>query len=311
MSNDESGDNCFDRANNIGFHGRDVLSEIPDSVRRVAFFGDSFVEAGQVVSDSIFFNVYEDLQNVHGWKTDALGFGMTGNGADQELFRSIHVMQQFRINDVVYVFFFNDFLDGYDRVYKPTSWPFLEVSPTMPIHFTGHYQYESSKSIVGATLSQLMNRSYLLSFLSYRNSLLKPKYDVKAVFGPDSLNIALFSGADSLPQLQAAARRHWEDVMKYWRDLCALNNIGLHVLYMHGKWEIDDSVYSASLNVDVPQRGISQWVESFCKKNNIDFLNPSEYLASATGRKGRELYWAHLNNRGHRLLGHYLHESLR
>jgi hypothetical protein len=165
LTNDERGSTCVDRVNNIGFHDREFLFQIPDTVRRVALFGDSFVEAAQVVAESIFFNVFEDLRNVRGWRCDAAGFGMSGNSADQEFFRSLHVMQQGRVDDIVYVFFANDFLDGYQQDLKPPAWPFLVGDAVGPLRFAGRYQYEDYLWSTARLTKLLVPNSYLVSFV--------------------------------------------------------------------------------------------------------------------------------------------------
>src|SRR5262245_19160772 len=141
--------------NNVGFHDQPFVFDLPDSVRRIGFFGDSFVEATQVDADSTFVSLFEDLANASGRRVDAAAFGIIGSGADQELFRCLSATQQARFDEVVYVFSRNDFFDGVggkengvgekgvgrrDKGVgkkEPPSWPFLERDSLGAYYFSG------------------------------------------------------------------------------------------------------------------------------------------------------------------------------
>ena len=114
---------------------------------------------------------------------------------------------------------------------------------------------------------------------------------------------------DTISTEYRAAREHWEDVMRLWRDAANARGARFSILYMPGQSETDDSTYAAVIGGRVPRFGLASWMRAFCEREAIGFLDPTEAFVEATSGCGRELYWGHLNYAGHRVLAEYLHRS--
>ena len=46
------------------------------------------------------------------------------------------------------------------------------------------------------------------------------------------------------------------------------------------------------------QNSWKPWIESFCKKQNIDFIDPTENLLTSQ-RAGKEIFYDHITKEGH------------
>lgn len=300
------------RVNNLGFHDRDVDLDLDPSVRRIGFFGDSFVEALQVEEDSSFASRLEDRARAAGIPLDAAAFGLSGSGADQSLFRSLHALEQVRLDDVVYVFFWNDFFDGFDESAKPRTWPFVKRDPRGAYYFSGAYQHDRGPRGLAACARDAAKRLYLPAFLSYRLFKLRAQREAREGTDParDDRALGLFAKGDSVPEAHRAARDHWEEVVRHWRDVCRARGVVFRVLYMPVEWETDDSTYAATFGGAVPRAGLASWVGAFCEREGIPFIDPTAAFVAATGGRGRDLYWGHLNYAGHRVLADTLFAAL-
>ncbi len=303
-----------DRINNVGYHDREFDFDLSPAVRRIGFFGDSFVEAMQVEADSTFASRFEDRARAAGIALDAAAFGISGSGADQSLFRCVHAMHQARFDDVVYVFFWNDFFDGSEESAKPPTWPFLKRGASGARYFSGAFQHDRDRRGFAAGARSVLSRFYLPSLVSYRLFVARTRRNVEA--SPerpdDARALGLFALGDSIPPGHRAARDHWEDVMRHWRDVARANGTVFRVLYMPGKWETDDSTYAATFGAGgaVPRFGISSWMAAFCEREGIEFLDPTNAFLAASEGRGRDLYWGHLNYAGHRALADFLFDAM-
>lgn len=306
-----------DRVNNLGFHDREFDFDLPAGVRRVGFFGDSFTEALQVELDSTFVNHFEDLARAEGVALDAAAFGMSGSGADQSFFRCLAAFHTGRFDDVVYVFFQNDFTDGYARAAKPPSWPFVERDSLGAWSFVGQYQPDRHRRKLASALRSYLKGLYVPSFVSYRLFLLRagrggantPGRDAPIPIDRDDRFLGRFALGDTISTDYRAAREHWEDVMRLWRDAANARGVRFWILYMPGESDTDDSTYTAVIGGRVPRFGLASWMRAFCEREAIGFLDPTEAFMAATSGRGSELYWDHLNYAGHRVLAEYLQRS--
>jgi hypothetical protein len=225
-------------------------------------------------------------------------------------------MRQARFDDVVYVFFWNDFFDGYDERAKPATWPFLKRGARGGWHYSGAFQHDRERPSLGRVVRAALKRLYLPSFVSYRLFVARARRAAAAgapgAERPDDERVlGLFARGDSIPAGHRAARDHWEDVVRHWRDVARANGTTFRVLYMPGKWETDDSTYAAVFGAGaIPRFGLASWVAAFCDREGIPFLDPTNAFIAASGGRGRDLYWGHLNYAGHRALGDFLFDVL-
>jgi len=309
----EEGNLVRGRINNVGFRDRPLLFDLPGGVRRIGFFGDSYVEARQVEVDSTFVNVFEDRANASGWPVDAAAFGIIGSGADQELFRFLHARQEARFDEIVYVFCRNDFLDGFIEKDKPASWPFLKRDSLGAHYFSGAYQ-EGAADRGKAAIKSLLADLYLPGFLAYRLSVHKTARQVRAGWLPmtgDAAVMTLFQLGDAAPAEHLAALEHWKEVVRLWKRSCDADGMEFRILYIPWPEEVDDSLHAASGRDSLPRWGVSSWVGGFCASEGIRFHDPTPHFRAITGGRGKSLYWVHLNYEGHRALAKFFLEERR
>ncbi len=302
------------RMNEVGFHDRPLAFDADPRRRRIAFFGDSFVEALQVEADSTFASRLEDLANASGLPLEAAAFGVSGSGADQSLFRCRRALLQWRLDEVVYVFFVNDFFDGFLVDQKPASWPFLERAPSGEFFFSGAYQPDRRERSIRSILKPLLKELYLPSFISYRLHVARTRGEAEGGRFRDATGdsvLGLYYLGDAAPARHLAARAHWEEVVRYWSRLCAASGVVFRVLYIPPAWEADDSTFATAFGGRIPRHGLSEWMAAFCAEEGIPFLDPTAAMAAAAGGRARDLYWSHLNDAGHRVLAEFLLERLR
>lgn len=294
------------RMNNVGFHDRPLDLELPPSIRRVGFFGDSVTEARQVEVDSTFVNVFEDRANAEGAAIDAASFGLIGSGADQSFFRCLHALQQARFDEVVYVFCRNDFLDGAVENEKPLTWPFVKNTERGALYFSGAYQHDRQRPEIA---KELLKELYLPGFVSYRMAQWQTMRRVRTGWTPQAADdrvLELFAFGDSVPDAQRPALEHWKEVVRRWKRVCDASGVTFRVLYTPVPTEVEDSTYAAVRTEGIPRRGIATWLRAFCEQEGIPFWDPTDALVGAQIGPGRESYWAHFNYKGHRIVGEFL-----
>jgi hypothetical protein len=301
------------RTNALGFHDRPFLADAGGGRRHIAFFGDSFVEAMQVEADSTFVSRLEDLANAASIPLEASAFGISGSGADQSFFRCRRVLQEARVDEVVYVFYMNDFFDGFLEEQKPATWPFLARAAGGAACFRGSYQADRRSRTASSLAKPILKELYLPAFVSYRLHVARARQGAGAggflEATSDSL-LGLYFLGDGAPPRHLAARAHWEDVVRVWSATCAANGTVFRVLYMPPVWETDDSTFAAIFGTRVPRHGLSEWLRSFCEREGIPFLDPTDRFTALEGGRGTRLYWAHLNYEGHRALARFLIDEL-
>jgi len=97
------------RHNSQGFRGAEFPLEIDKNKTRIAFYGDSFVWGYDVEEDESFIELLKNNSN----KIEALNFGVSGFGTDQELLLLEDTIDKFKPGIVVLVFCTNN--DRYDN----------------------------------------------------------------------------------------------------------------------------------------------------------------------------------------------------
>lgn len=302
------------RINNIGFYDRDFDARLAAGARRVGFFGDSFVEAMQVELDSSFARRFERLASTPAAPIVVASFGVAGTGADQSFYRCLEAMRLAPFHHVVYVFYMNDFFDGYLSAQKPATWRFLRRDDEGGYSFTDVAPPAGVKAALRRYLKPLLKDFYLPAFVSHRWHLYKTFHSGERREFPEARSdslLALHWLVDDAPPRHVAARRHWEDVVRCWKQACADAGAEFSVLYLPPKWEVDDSTFAAVIGDPIPRHGLSSWMRRFCADEGIGFFDPSSEFIRRTGGRGSSLYWGHLNYRGHQVLGEYLAEAWR
>lgn len=117
--------------NSLGFLDREYSKEDLNEKIKIAFIGDSFVEAVQVNNNNKSHVVLEKLLNKNGEKYKTFAFGYSGTGQVNQFMYYQYVAKQFHPDAVVLVFVSNDFSNnsyimesirsGYDPEHHPRA----------------------------------------------------------------------------------------------------------------------------------------------------------------------------------------------
>ena len=94
------------------------------SVRKIGFFGDSYVEGLQVHDSETFPRLIEATMKQEGQNVACLNFGVGGTGTYHHYLRYLTVSEQTHLDDVVLCFLpQNDVLNNHERLGKPFGLP--------------------------------------------------------------------------------------------------------------------------------------------------------------------------------------------
>jgi len=145
--------------NSLGFPDAEHTPSKPAGVLRIAFLGDSFVEAAQVNMQDRFDKLIERSFREQGLDVETLNFGVGGFGTDQE-YLTYHAFARNFSPDVVVLFFVgNDLRNNIEA---------LEQSPNKP-YFTieeGVLSYRPPRFSYNVGLRQLLHKSFILTELA-------------------------------------------------------------------------------------------------------------------------------------------------
>lgn len=294
-----------DRINSDGYHDRDYKKYKNNNITRIGFFGDSFVEALQVKTDSTFFNLYEDSLN----NTECLGFGISGFGLDQSYLRFSHETLRYNLDEIVYVYYYNDIVDSYAPLKNNSYMGFVSYKDSI-FRYDDSFKKSlwSERSFVIRMLDEVKDYLYLLKFIYYRYYLYSGEYENYNEFiyqdfrAPiEEMNVFSFK----LDTVWLKAFNEFENDLVLWKNHAELWNKKFTVLFMPSRLEaslegrnyLTKNGYDYELNIER--------IRNICSKHNIRLLNPSEYFLQKSGGKDR-FYWSHLNNTGHKVLAEYL-----
>ena len=114
------------RISGIGLRDREFSAEKASDSRRIALFGDSFVEGWGMSVESVVSRKLEACLRKQNSHTEVANFGVAGYGTDQALLFFERQGQQFKPDDVMLFFYGNDLWNnasrkgiGAERGYKP------------------------------------------------------------------------------------------------------------------------------------------------------------------------------------------------
>lgn len=323
----------FYQINSKGFRGPEYPYKKADNEYRVLFLGDSFTEGYMIEMDDHFAEVMKRrLNSIRRKKfVQALNSGTAGYSTDQELLFFQNEGKKYNPDITILMFYENDITynnqpKDWSMYYKPlfrikngelalTTNPVpkpdrilysnhLETTEKSPSKKLRKWLYENSH--LYNLIKDRVNNSYSLKKIAVRLRLLeKPDIDSEK---------ANNNNAEDDDLLLPREFRVWERtpndaVIDSWKITEVMINklkedadsVGSKLLVFNIPFE--GSIYKEEWNKIKKKYGLSEenWnvdksgleLEAICKKNNINFLNPTELLrekAKELEKDGKRLY---------------------
>lgn len=230
--------------NNWGFHDRDRTP--PSEAYRLLVLGDSFVEALQVPTDSIFTMHLERLLSAQNGPTEVINAGMSGTGtAVQYLLWQTTFDGQIDVDHVVVLMYLgNDLEDNHpvlrQRVLEnsPDNWrPYLNANGDIvrPL---------SQKTPSPSMVDRLSEHSALVHMLRRRIFLLKRqmRQQAEAVPSPDSASAVIPLALDTAWAETETATLH---LLERWSEELAARGTAFSVVILPSPFFYRDGQYKA------------------------------------------------------------------
>jgi hypothetical protein len=266
-------------------------------VRRVGFFGDSYVEAVQVRLEDTFFRRLPT--QIAGQEVEALAFGISGWGTLHSLIAYRVMAPRYELDDVVYLFVMNDPGDNY---YKVKHWG--EVAAALDgAGFSVRKQRSKSATDRACRLftGQLMLARIVCVRVKMRQVTAAQRHQAeRGVPKPVDQNDYPSSWPpELLAETELLARR----ILLQFRDEVAHDGRSFAVLYVpRGDRELEGKLS--------PEDNWFPWLSRTCAELGIPLWDPRELL-SRQHAAGRVIYDDHWSPAGHELIASFLAEQLR
>jgi hypothetical protein len=298
----DRGDYVVKTVNRWGYLDVDHERRKREGIFRIGFFGDSYTEARQVPYDATFFRQIESNLRVD--NVECLAFGDSGFGTLHSYLISKEQMNFFDLDMVVYVFVENDLGDHIREIKRASDLPYAVYKDggividnsfrerTKPS--AGLYQrlirYITARSLMVRTL-----RNSVRSILQYGIKTKVTEQDRMMTTRSDK-GEHWIPNQNDLPSTWPTSLRHYaiklaSSIILEWKNEVERKSKTFAILYVPrgGEWRKKKEL----------QDSWKPWLASFCKKNNINFIDPTASFFAAE-RNGAEIYYDHFTTAGHK-----------
>jgi len=298
------GDFVKRKINRWGYYDKDYAKEKKKDFIRIGFFGDSYTQAIQVPLEETFHYLIQDRLKKN--KIETLSFGVSGYSTYQSYLTYNKWVDFFDLDVIVYVFFGNDLGDQIKVIRKTPYRPypylennklkvdnsFKELRKNRTKFYFKFFDYLTSKFLVFATLSErikllnqegvdinINNEKRVINDTNIKHGTIiyPPDLDVgdKPSVWPDSLKFN--------------AMKLEETVILNWKKHVEKNQKDFLILYIPS--DIDKPT--------MEQDTWKPWLENFCLKNEITFIDPTSNLIKIQ-ESGNDVFYDHFTKYGHK-----------
>ena len=294
-------------ANKFGFLDIEHQPRKVPGVKRIAFFGDSYVEALQVPVEIKFFRKLP--AEISGVNFEYFGFGISGFGVLQSYLNWKKQDELFNFNIVVYAFTENDIGDNISWITRVDFLPYaVKTDSGSGFEIDDTYKKYDNGLLF---LKQLLHKSYFLTILKIRLDLLLRK-GIKIVLTKEEEQMATEAEEDAIPN-QNNLPSSWPVSVRSYSEQLAFCILKQWVSEVKAKDEIFLLLYipragylSAKSQADDTWK---RWVVSSCADLNVELLDPSEVFLQAE-KKGRKPFGDHFTAEGHTILSELITDWL-
>jgi hypothetical protein len=281
-------------------------------VVRIAFFGDSFVEAIQVPFGQVFYRLLPD--RIADQPVEPLGFGMSGWGTLHSFLAYESKAGLYDVDTCVYVFFENDPGDNMYDVKgaraSSSNMVFAKLSPHPPgFELVRRIPFEEQGGALGVA-KRVQQRSVLARMLWSRGSLLIGRGPAVHA-DPHGTEMAARAGRvpdqNDLPStwpvpLRERAEELGRRILSAWRDRARRDGRGLIVLYVpRGEAQLRGEF--------APADTWRPWLLSATRDLGIPLIDPSDALERRL-EDGDRVYDDHWAPAGHEVIADVLEQFL-
>jgi len=296
------GDHVKRKNNQLGYLDKEHERMKKGGSFRVGFFGDSYTEAKQVPLENTFFTLIED--GLEEYNVECLAFGISGFSMLQSYLNCRRWSNLFDLDLVVYVFVDNDLGDQIKEIKKspnipypiPTEdsfkidWSFRDKNAYKTRIYFRAFDYLTAHSLVVSTIVdriKLLKKHGIKVTITEEDMLMNTKRDVNDSNAIPNQNDLPSTWPDSL---RAHAQELGSRVLLKWREEVISEHRSFLIVYVPRVSEFEKDTLS--------QDSWKLWIESLCRKQNIQFLDPSESLIK-TQLAGKDVFYDHFTKEGH------------
>jgi hypothetical protein len=296
------GERITRNVNSSGFLDVDHKSVKEQEIYRIGFFGDSYVEALQVLlNDTFYRRIGEKLSDK---QVEILGFGNSGWGTTHSFLVSKKFSEYYNIDLVVYTFSENDLGDQIYKLKKVESlpYPFITTNGKIKIDNSMIKNYVDKRKKY-ETLEYFYRKSFLLQNI-YRRFKMLLKYGIKTSVDIEDIEMSSISSKDNYPNsndlpsgwpldIKNDAMLLGEKTILKWKNEVNLLDKEFTIMYVprEGEWKKPDKIQDSWKN----------WLKKFCKLENIDFIDPTLFFLQYDNI-GKKIYDDHLSVEGHKAI---------
>lgn len=274
-------------------HGR----QKPAGVRRVGFFGDSYVEALQVPLEDTFFRRLQT--QISGQQMEVLAFGISGWGTLHSLMAYRVMAPRYDLDDVVYVFVTNDPGDNHSKV-KRWADVSAEIDPDGPGFLIRNRREDSTIDRVCRSYgAESMVARSVCGWWKMRSAAQRDEANRAQPGSVDQNDRRTHWPPELLAETEILARR----ILQQFRDEVARDGRGFAVLYVpRGNEELEGTLEPADSWVP--------WLSRTCAELGIPLWNPTALLRREHAA-GKVIYDDHWSPAGHERIASFVAEQLR
>jgi len=284
----------------------------PEGTVRVGFFGDSYVESGQIPLESVFFR---RLAHRMSGKVETLGFGISGWGTLQAARAYDTLAPRYDLDIAVYLFVENDPGNNWIDLSRQTGeagsgMPYAELRSDGNSYEVGWIVEPGRETWWHGAGKWLQRHSLLAHVVQDRISKLAT-YGVQLRSSKAAKQMSDRSGSvpsvNDLPstwprEYRDRAERLGELILRDWRDAAAARHTYFMVFYVpRGEDQL-----LGTLSVEdtwLP------WLRAVCDRHGIPLVDPSESLGRAL-EEGHHVYGDHWSPEGHEVVSEVLAQTL-
>jgi len=287
------------KVNRWGYLDKDHPPAKPAGNYRIGFFGDSFTQARHVPLAQTFFRIIENRLKTY--SVESLAIGIRGYSMLQSYLNSRRWVPFFDIDMVVYVFVENDLGDQLPEVDRYGDKPYPRIKADgfdIDYGFRARNQYKMTG--IYPIVDFLAARSLFFATLTERLKLLR-RHGIKIRATEADRTMATGRNrngevtSNDLPSswsadLKAKALKTGAAVLSKWHLEAINQKKGFAVLYVPRETEFKKKTHN--------QDSWKLWLETFCKKQGITFIDPSAEM-TAVESSGQRVFYDHFTKAGH------------
>jgi len=276
---------------------------------KVAFWGDSYVEAMQVTSKQRFFRLLPETIGKN--ELEYFGFGISGQGTLHSYLNYRKQSKKYDFDVVVYVFVENDLGDNILSISNNNLRPMAKLSESSPTGFEINNEYKKYNSLF-FRMSRSINRHSLLANIVVQKIILLKQKGIMLKLNEEEKKMTTVAKGNApeqnnLPSTWPAPVKEYAEklgfnILKEWNKEVRDAGKDFIVFYVPRS---EETLYSSPKDND----SWKMWLQRSCATLNIQFIDPSDSFIRER-KQGVQIYDDHWTPEGHIIVAHIIEEWL-